>query len=214
MTMLRSIFVALVLLWAGQASAQTGLGQIPAWNVVANPTSSAARSKTATITQMFDGAFCGTTDSMLLRGASVWACQTLPSCSSTTSAIKYLLGTGFTCRTDAASLTATGQTFSGGANVTPFSIGTVASGTTTISCGNGPLQFFTNGGASTIAAPAADGSCIVYMLNNGSAGSIAFSGFTVSTNTGDSLTTTNTNKFFISIVRINGISNYVVRALQ
>lgn len=113
-----------------------------------------------------------------------------------------------------ATLTQADQTLSGGANVTSYSIGTVTTGTTQIDCGKSPLQYMTNGGASTISAPANDGSCIVYILNNGSAGAITFSGFTESSNTGDSLTTTNTSKFFVSIAEINGIANYIVRALQ
>lgn len=113
-----------------------------------------------------------------------------------------------------ASLSVQDQTLSGGANVTPNAIGTVTTGTTTVDCGKSPLQTMTNNGASTFAAPANDGSCIVYMLNGASAGAITFSGFTVSSNTGDALNTTNTNKFFISIVRAGGVSNYVIRALQ
>lgn len=113
-----------------------------------------------------------------------------------------------------ASLSVADQTLSGGANVNPFSIGTVSSGTTLIDCGQSPLQFMTNNGASIIAAPTIGGSCIIYVVNGASAGAISFSGFTVSSNTGDALNTTNGNKFFISIVRINGVSNYVVRALQ
>jgi hypothetical protein len=116
--------------------------------------------------------------------------------------------------TGVASLTAADQTLSGGANVTANNLGTITTGTTTIDCGASPLQYFVNGGASTLAAPANDGSCIIYTLNNGSAGALSFTGFTESTNTGDALTTTNTSKFFISIARINGVSNYVVRALQ
>lgn len=102
----------------------------------------------------------------------------------------------------------------GGQTLVPFSIGTVSSGTTTIACANGPQQYLVNGGAFTLAAPAADGNCILYVLNNASAGTITFSGFTVGASPGDALTTTNTSKFFISIIRINSISTYIVKALQ
>ena len=52
------------------------------------------------------------------------------------------------------------------------------------------------------------------MTNNGSAGAITFSGFTVGSNTGATLTTTNTNKFTVSIWRINGTSGYNIFAHQ
>jgi len=113
-----------------------------------------------------------------------------------------------------AALNIVDQTLSGGANVTSNNLGTITTGTTTIDCGAGPLQYFVNGGASTISAPSNDGSCIVKMTNNASAGTITFTGFTESTNTGDALTTTNGNHFFISIARINNDANYIVRALQ
>jgi hypothetical protein len=106
------------------------------------------------------------------------------------------------------------QTLSGGANVTSSSQGTKSSGTFTVDCGASPLQYIVNGGAFTLAAPANDGSCIVRSLNNGSAGAITFSGFTVGSNTGDALTTTNTNAFAIQIFRINGVSRYLVSAYQ
>lgn len=113
-----------------------------------------------------------------------------------------------------ASLTAVGQVVSGGATFIPGNLGTISSGTTTINCGTVALQYFTNNGASTIAAPAADSSCLVMMTNSGSAGAISFSGFSVGSATGDALTTTNGNKFTISVWRINGTSGYRVAAHQ
>lgn len=53
----------------------TGVGQLPAWDVVGNPTASAGEPAAATITQMLDGAFCSTSTALLQRGASVWACN-------------------------------------------------------------------------------------------------------------------------------------------
>lgn len=103
------------------------------------------------------------------------------------------------------------QTVAGGANVTSQSLST---GNVTIDCGSRPLQFITNGAAFTITAPANDGSCMLLVTNNASAGAITFSGFSVGTNTGDALTTTNTNKFTISIWRINGTSGYRIAAHQ
>lgn len=113
-----------------------------------------------------------------------------------------------------ASLNIADQTLSGGANVTSSNQGTKSSGTFTVDCGASPLQYITNGGAFTLAAPANDGSCIVRSLNNGSAGTITFSGFTVGSNTGDGLTTTNASAFAIQIWRINGVSRYLISAYQ
>jgi hypothetical protein len=103
------------------------------------------------------------------------------------------------------------QTISGGANVSSYSLST---GNITVDCGKCPLQYVTNGGAFTITAPAIDGSCMLMVENNGGAGAITFSGFTVGAFTGDALTTTNGSKFTISIWRINGISGYRIAAHQ
>lgn len=112
------------------------------------------------------------------------------------------------------SLTGTDQKFSGGLQITSNNIGTVSAGTTTIDCGLSPLQYLTNGGAFTLAAPSNDGSCDVLTTNNGSAGTITFSGFTEGASTGDSLDTTNGHLFTIGIWRINGTSGYRVAAHQ
>ena len=109
------------------------------------------------------------------------------------------------------SASAQNQVISGGATVTAYSLTT---GNITVNPGLGPLQYITNGGAFTITAPANDGSCVLLVTNNASAGAITFSGFTVGSNVGDTLTTTNTNKFMIYIVRINGVSTYTIKALQ
>jgi len=103
------------------------------------------------------------------------------------------------------------QVLAGGASVTAKSLST---GNITIDPGARPLQYITNGGAFTITAPAADGSCMLLITNNASAGAVTFSGFTVGSSTGDSLTTTNTNKFTVSIWRINGTSGYRIVAHQ
>jgi hypothetical protein len=103
------------------------------------------------------------------------------------------------------------QVLSGGANVTSSNQGTKSSGTYTVDCGASPLQFITNGGAFTLAAPSNDGSCTIQITNNASAGAVTFSGFTVNASfTGGALTTTNTNKFFVSITRINASAIYVI----
>lgn len=137
--------------------------------------------------------------------------NTWPSCPGNNSALIYTLGTGVGCDSGVANLATTNQTLSGGANVTSASLTT---GNITVNCGNGPLQFITNGGAFTITAPANDGSCMVLVTNNASAGAVSFSGFSVGANTGDALTTTNTSKFTLSIWRINGTSGYRVASHQ
>jgi hypothetical protein len=70
-----------------------------------------------------------------------------------------------------------GQLMAGGANVTPFSIGSVSSGTTTIDCSKNPQQWMVNTGASTIAAPTSDSSCTITVIDGASAGLITPSGF-------------------------------------
>jgi hypothetical protein len=105
-----------------------------------------------------------------------------------------------------------GQVISGGAIVNSASL---SSGSITIDCGKRQLQYITNTGAFTINAPVYDGSCILSITNGSGAGAVTFSGFTTSNSgKGDSLTTTNGNKFFVFITRINGVSSYYVSALQ
>lgn len=106
------------------------------------------------------------------------------------------------------------QTLSVGHLFTAYSAGTFSSGTFTPSAANGNYQYATNNGAFTLAAPGSDCAIDILITNGASAGTITFSSFTVGSNTGDSLTTTNTNKFIISIRRINGTSTYVIKALQ
>jgi hypothetical protein len=105
-------------------------------------------------------------------------------------------------------------TITKGFTLTPNNIGTVSSGTTTPDPTLGNYQYLTNNGAFTLAAPASDCAIDLLVTNGASAGSITFSGYTVSASTGDPLTTTNTSKFFISIRRVNAVSTYVIKALQ
>ena len=99
-----------------------------------------------------------------------------------------------------------------GYSYTPYNLGTLASFTPNPASGN--VQFGTNNGAITITAPTTDCAIDLLVTNGASAGAVAFSGFTVSANTGDVLTTVNGNMFIISIRRINGVSTYVITALQ
>lgn len=88
-----------------------------------------------------------------------------------------------------ATLSGTSQQFSGGFLITAYSIGVVSSGTTTVNCGSGPLQWFVDGGASTLAAPTSDSNCLVHMINGGGFGTITISGFREGSNTGDAVPT-------------------------
>jgi len=108
----------------------------------------------------------------------------------------------------------TTSTVTAGFTVTPNNIGTVSSGTTTPAAASGNYQYYTNNGAHTLAAPTSDCAIDILITNGASAGAITFSGFTVSSNTGDALTTTNTSKFIVSIRRINSVATYLIKALQ
>ena len=94
------------------------------------------------------------------------------------------------------------QTLSGGANLTPYN---PSVGAYTVDCGKIPAQWIANTGAFTITAPAADGECVLQIENGFGAGAVTWSGFSEGTNTGDALTTTNGNKFQVSIIRIHSI---------
>lgn len=108
----------------------------------------------------------------------------------------------------------TTSTITVGFAVTPNNIGTVSSGTTTPAPASGNYQYYTNNGLHTLAAPTADCAIDILITNGASAGGIIFSGFTVSSNVGDALTTTNTSKFIVSIRRINSVATYLIKALQ
>lgn len=127
-------------------------------------------------------------------GSAAPTAYSMPSCSTSNSALNYTTNTGIGCGANFASLTATAQVLSGGATITAFSIGTVPSGTTTISAGNGPYQWMVNTGASTIAAPTSLTSGLdVQVINGNAAGAITLSGFAASpTGTGDTFATANT----------------------
>lgn len=119
-----------------------------------------------------------------------------------------LTGSNVLVYANSSTTTTTGYLF------TSYNIGTVSGGTTTPSAANGNYQYYTNNGAHTLAAPSADCAIDILVTNGATAGAITFSGFTVGANTGSPLTTTNTNKFIISIRRINSISTYSVYAMQ
>jgi hypothetical protein len=104
--------------------------------------------------------------------------------------------------------------FTAGYTFTANNIGNISSGTVTPDPTAQNYQYLTNNGAFTLAAPSSDCAIDILIINGASAGAITFSGFSVGSNTGDTLTTTNGNKFLISIRRINGTSLYGITACQ
>jgi hypothetical protein len=113
-----------------------------------------------------------------------------------------------------AALNVTDQVLSGGANVSTVSN---AAGNITVDCGQGPIQYIpSRTSAWTITAPSNDGSCVLQVENPASGTLIApsFSGFLEGSNTGDTITTTNSSIFQVVITRAHGFSHYLVTALQ
>lgn len=105
----------------------------------------------------------------------------------------------------------TTSTFTKGFTVTPNAIST---GSFTVDPSLGNYQYVTNNGAYTITNPSSDCAVDILVTNGASAGATTFTGFTVGSSTGSALTTTNGNRFIISIRRINAISTYSIYALQ
>jgi hypothetical protein len=109
------------------------------------------------------------------------------------------------------------STFTAGQKGTGTSLGTKSSGTLTptIDASNMNLQYVTNGGAFTLAAPstAGDYTIILDITNNGSAGTISYSGWTKNPS-GDTLDTTNAHAFRFFITKINGVTSATIQALQ
>jgi hypothetical protein len=99
-----------------------------------------------------------------------------------------------------------------GFTVTPNNLGNITSFTLDPALGN--YQFGVNHGAATWTAPTADCAIDVLLTNDGTAGAITFSGFTVSSSIGSPFTTTNGHRFIVSIRRIAGVSTYSNYALQ
>lgn len=103
-----------------------------------------------------------------------------------------------------------------GFTATSFNAGTKSSGTYTPNPDDGDFQRAVNGGAHTLAPPSPSPgdalSMIIQYTNNGSAGAVTTSGFTLVD--GDALTTVNGDDFLLFITVVNGFSNLTVKALQ
>jgi hypothetical protein len=96
---------------------------------------------------------------------------------------------------------------------TPFSFGTVSTGTITPNPASGLKQSVTNDGAFTISATAQIGDVQISVTNGASAGTISFSGFTKQF-TGDTLDTVPGHNFVIFIYGFPNGTAYLIKALQ
>jgi hypothetical protein len=106
-----------------------------------------------------------------------------------------------------------GQVLTGGFGATSADLGTVSSGTTTLAFATANIQRYINGGAHTLAPPSSnEGTLVVQVTNNGSAGAVTTSGWTRVT--GDAFTTTNGDDFMLYCSRVNGFSHLHITALQ
>ena len=99
-----------------------------------------------------------------------------------------------------------------GFSTTVHDAGTKSSGTFTPDQDNGNIQRAINGGAHTLAPTSDDCAVIIQYTNNGSAGTITTSGFTLVD--GDDISTTNGDDFFFYLTKANGFSLLTVKALQ
>ena len=93
-----------------------------------------------------------------------------------------------------------------------FDLGTNTSGTETLDFSNGNYQKGVNGGAHTLTPQINTSSIVVQYTNNGSAGTLTTSGYTIVT--GDSLTTTNGHDFMMYSTVTNSFKHLHVVALQ
>jgi hypothetical protein len=106
----------------------------------------------------------------------------------------------------------TADVLTAGFATTVFNAGTKTTGTYTPDEADGNFQRAVNGGAHTLAPPTNDCNIVIQYTNDGSAGTITTSGFTMVT--GDTLTTTDTENFLFYITKINSLSHLNVVALQ
>jgi len=95
---------------------------------------------------------------------------------------------------------------------TVYDLGTNTSGTETLSAVNGNMQSGINGGAHTLAPQSQLSTIVVQYTNNGSAGTLTTSGYTIVT--GDSLTTTNGDDFMMYSTVVGSFKHLNVVALQ
>lgn len=98
-----------------------------------------------------------------------------------------------------------------GFSASDYAAGTQTTGTFTPDPANGNFQTATNGGAHTLAPPSLSCTMVVLYTNNGSAGAITTSGFSLVN--GDAFTTTDTEQFVCYLTKIGSSSVLTVTAL-
>jgi hypothetical protein len=103
-------------------------------------------------------------------------------------------------------------TGSGTFQQTVYDLGTNTTGTETLSAANGNFQKGVNGGAHTLAPQSQLSSIVVQYTNDGSAGTLTTSGYTLVG--GDALTTTSGHDFFLYSTVSGAFKHLHVVALQ
>lgn len=73
---MRRIALAAAVILAAVTNLWAQAGQLPAWNVLGNPSAAASNSRSASLNALFNGAFCSTNNNTLVRLAGVWTCAT------------------------------------------------------------------------------------------------------------------------------------------
>lgn len=99
-----------------------------------------------------------------------------------------------------------------GYTVSPYNLGTLSAGTTTLNPALGNYQYYTNGGAHTLSAPSSDCAIDILVINGAAgAGTITLSGFkTAGSGASGGIYATTANTWWVlSIRRINGVSTFV-----
>ena len=151
-----------------------------------------------------------------VSGTTLTTTSTLPAGTNIATTIQYF-NTGVVNTVADATITAVklaGGTIgaSVGYALTDYNAGTKSSGTYTPDESNGNFQYAVSGGAHTLAPPSNSCSLVIQYTNNGSAGTVTTSGFTLVD--GDSLTTTDGDDFLLYITRVNSFSLLTVKAMQ
>jgi len=108
--------------------------------------------------------------------------------------------------------TTTTKTIAIGYTITPYNHGVIVDFTANAALGN--YQYGTCNSAFVMTAPTSDCAIDMLITNGTGAGAVTLTGFTIGTFVGDPLTTTNGDKFIVSIRRINSVSTYSIKALQ
>jgi hypothetical protein len=106
----------------------------------------------------------------------------------------------------------TADTLTVGFNATENDAGTKTGSTFTPDPADGNFQKVVNGGAHTLGVPATTCSIVLQYTNDGSAGAITTSAYTLVD--GDDISTVDGDDFLLYIMRVNGFTHLNVRALQ